>query len=104
MTSREAFEAWYVEGAAVKGFGARDCALQWDAWQARDAEIAALRAALVELVAMKDLKDEMDRLVSEAASPDEWDKVWLLEDEYIRRRPLAWDAARAAIDAQRKPT
>jgi hypothetical protein len=101
MTSREAFEAWYVEGAAVKGFGSRDCALQWDAWQARDAEIAALRAALVELVALKDLKDEELRLrqrrpVREIAQCD------AMQEVYRRRKPLAWAAARAAIDEQRK--
>jgi hypothetical protein len=100
----EAFEDWWTrEGFRLpKVFWIDPEDLARSAWQARDAEIAALRAALAELVALKDLKDEMDRLVSEAASPDEWDKVGILEDEYIRRRPLAWDAARAAIDAQRK--
>ena len=48
------------------------------------AEVEALRAALAELVACNDLKGTGMR------NPDD-------EDEYFRRKPLAWAGARAAL-------
>jgi len=57
----------------------------------RDAE--RLRAALVELVACKDLKDAIDSKVTMTA---ESERNRLM---YLRRKPLAWTAAREAIAA-----
>lgn len=66
-----------------------------------------IRDALAELVACKDLKDKIDgysgygfkgRLTSEGM---EWEPAKyqhdLLEAEYNRRKPLAWEAARLAL-------
>lgn len=53
-------------------------------WHDLPERVAAMRAALAELVALKDLKDAGLR------SPDD-------EDEYFRRKPQAWAAAREAI-------
>lgn len=55
------------------------------------------RQALAELVALKDLKERMERLESESCAPDQWDEFFRLEDEYLRRKPLAWAAARAVL-------
>lgn len=48
------------------------------------AEVEALRTALAELVACKDMKD------AGLCSTED-------EDEYFRRKPAAWSAARAAL-------
>ncbi len=63
------------------------------------AERDALRAALVELVACKDLKDDLHRLRSDPYYITQADAA---EIEYRRCKPVAWAAARAAIDAARK--
>lgn len=62
-----------------------------------------LRAALAELVAVKDLKDRTEAL--HFAGPlsehgEGWKAVYDAgRAEYIRRQPLAWEAARAALAA-----
>jgi hypothetical protein len=68
-----------------------------------------LREALAELVALKDLKDEESRLRQRReytrlrGSEEMRGKVDAMRDDYNRRKPLAWAAARAALaqsDAQ----
>ena len=61
-------------------------------------------AALAELVALKDLIDEVMRRKQRVlyrsrlrGDPDEARAVNALEADYKHRKPLAWDAARAAI-------
>lgn len=63
--------------------------------QARECQ--ALRDALTELVACKDLKARVrvDDLCTYGIADAE--RAQAREDEYIRREPLAWDAARAAL-------
>lgn len=65
----------------------------------RDRDVERLRAALVELVACKDLKDELTRLRSDPYYITQAD---IREAAYERRKPAAWGAARAAIDAARR--
>lgn len=60
--------------------------------------------ALAELVALKDLKDRIDSWGPQSAS----DAVafWAAKDDYARRKPLAWAAARAVLaqgEGQPKP-
>ena len=71
-------------------------------------EAAALRV-LAELVALKDLKDEEARMRQRRecrrlhGSVDMRRKVDAMRDEYNRRKPLAWGAARAVLaDAKKK--
>lgn len=58
----------------------------------------AVRAALAELVALKDLKDRLD--LAEMLGPmlfesmEDWREA---SREYMRRKPLAWAAAQAAL-------
>jgi hypothetical protein len=53
-----------------------------------------IRVALVELVACKDLKDSLPELAAKASATP-----WLrATEDYERRQPLAWKAARAALD------
>lgn len=58
----------------------------------------ALRDALQELVALKKLKDEID---SKKHHDDIEERAWAAAaaDDYERRKPLAWEAARAALSA-----
>ena len=63
-----------------------------------------LRAVLQELVALKDLKDEESRLrqhriVAIQREPSATAHVDALREDYNRRKPLAWAAARAALSA-----
>lgn len=56
-----------------------------------------VRAALQELVALKDLKDRLEGpLLNARGNERQWCEV---SDEYERRKPLAWAAARAALAA-----
>lgn len=50
---------------------------------------ARVRAALAELVALKDMKDRLQRLHESGCGTD--------YTEYHRRKPAAWEAARAAL-------
>jgi hypothetical protein len=62
-------------------------------------KVAGLKATLRELVECKDLHDEAE-LASvgiHSSSGDEWAYVDRLTDEYRRRKPRAWAAARAAL-------
>jgi hypothetical protein len=68
----------------------------WTADAFRDAEIERLRAALAELVALKDLKDATPWL----GGGQEMDATYF---DYLRRKPLAWEAARAALSTQQEP-
>lgn len=59
-------------------------------------------AALFELVALKDLRDEYERRKQRRLhwlerDPDEVAAVAAMKEEYDRRKPPAWAAARAAI-------
>jgi hypothetical protein len=57
-----------------------------------------LTAALAELVACKDLKDEVDRMGYETVPTGARDAVFMRKlNEYHRRKPLAWEAARAVL-------
>lgn len=63
--------------------------------------------ALAELVALKDIGDEILRLkqrkiVAIKRDPVAVEEVKQLEDEYNRRKPLAWSAARAIVVAARR--
>jgi hypothetical protein len=69
---------------------------------ATDTQAGPVRSALAELVALKDLKDEELRVrqrkeVSIRRVPDELARVNAMRDDYNRRKPLAWDRARAAL-------
>lgn len=101
---REAYEAWRDE------YDLHSNADAWAAWQARanlraqQAATAApeVREALAELVALKDLKDEVMRRKQRRSyvfrrDEDDVRAVDAMEDDYKRRQPLAWAAARAAI-------
>lgn len=77
-----------VRGAGCQCSDAEACAFVRD----RD----RLRAALTELVACKDLKDRVEVLNHDRERGAEWKEAF---NEYARRKPLAWAAARAAIDA-----
>jgi hypothetical protein len=54
-----------------------------------------LEGALRELVRLKDLKDGMER--ADEASPHGAVPIADAQREYQRRKPLAWEAARAAL-------
>jgi len=68
-----------------------------------------MRAALAELVALKDLKDEEARMRQRrecrrlSGNVDMRRKVDAMRDEYNRRKPLAWAAARSALSASTQP-
>jgi hypothetical protein len=53
------------------------------------------RAALAELVALKDLKDRCARHNDNTRSGREVHQAMI--DDYLSRKPLAWEAARAAL-------
>jgi hypothetical protein len=62
------------------------------------AELAAYQAAIEELVACKDLHDRMEGGPKvDGHHPDlgEWKAI---KEEYCRRKPLAWAAARALVE------
>lgn len=65
-----------------------------------------MRDALSELVALKGLKDEESRLRQRRectrlrGSEEARRKVDAMRDDYNRRKPIAWAAARAALSAQ----
>jgi hypothetical protein len=70
------------------------------------ASASALESALEELVALKGLKEEELRLRQRrvcAIERDvaELDRVDRMREDYNRRKPLAWEAARAALAAAR---
>lgn len=56
-----------------------------------------LLTALSELVELKDLKDRIDTADLCTYDFDDAEAAQSLDDDYSRRKPLAWDAARAAI-------
>ena len=63
------------------------------------------RAVLAELVALKDLKDQIERWVKNDATGEQWPAMPCAErmaacDEYKRRKPAAWAAARAFVKEQ----
>jgi len=63
--------------------------------------------ALAELIALKDMKDEVLRLkqrriVAIKRDPQAVEEVKRLEDEYNRRKPLAWSVGRAIVAASRR--
>jgi hypothetical protein len=63
-----------------------------------------IRNALAELVALKDLKDEESRLrqrreCSILRQPNKLADANAMREEYNRRKPVAWDSARAALAA-----
>lgn len=69
----------------------------------------ALQAALAELVALKDLKDEESKLrarrvCSIVRNRAALAKVNAMRDDYNRRKPLAWAAARAALAESEAPS
>lgn len=55
-----------------------------------------LRAALRELVTLKDLKERIDSFDPDTTHRSRWLQM---RDDYLARKPAAWAAARAAIDA-----
>jgi hypothetical protein len=73
-----------------------------------EARIAQLETALRELVACKDLKDEESRLrqrreCSILRQPNSLAEANAMRDDYNRRKPLAWSAARAAAPSPAQP-
>ncbi len=65
-------------------------------------------AALTELIALKDLHDEetqlrQHRFTGISRDPEGLARVAAMRDEYNRRKPLAWNAARAALVAGPAP-
>lgn len=56
-----------------------------------------LLAALLELVACKELKDRIDAADLSLYSIADAERANDMQAEYDRRKPLAWEAARAAI-------
>lgn len=56
--------------------------------------------ALRELVACKDLKDRIDAIDSTVIDAQSFSERIPLEEEYLRRKPLAWAAARQALEEQ----
>jgi len=58
-----------------------------------------LLAIVQELVALKDLKARMRDLEDRMCTLQESDEFDQLENDYVRRKPLAWAAARAALSA-----
>ncbi len=90
---RQAWMKFNAEGVP----GTSVTAVWYAMWQAAPARPAddPVRAALVELVACKDLKERRDAIHDPAPVPG---SAWgNLHDEYERRQPLAWAAARAAL-------
>jgi hypothetical protein len=63
----------------------------------------ALRRALTELIACKDLKERVYRLAGMPAENGGSEAYTAALDEYQRRKPLAWDAARAALSEGQAP-
>lgn len=53
------------------------------------------KVALRELVECKDLRDRIDTMATN--NPQDWPEYDRLADEYARRKPLAWVAARRAL-------
>jgi hypothetical protein len=67
-----------------------------------------LRAAAIELLACKALKEEESRLrqrreCSILREPNSLAKANAMRDDYNRRKPLAWEALRAALAAKPEP-
>ncbi|CAN7321763.1 hypothetical protein LJR084_001854 [Variovorax sp. LjRoot84] len=65
---------------------------------------SAAERALTELVAVKDIKDEFSRLKQRRAvvfgrDPEAVAECERLEADYKRRQPIAWEAARAALQS-----
>lgn len=58
-------------------------------------EIPRAVAALRELVECKDLHDRIDLIA--LSNPPSWTQHDALVDDYARRKPLAWAAARSAL-------
>ena len=58
-------------------------------------EAVALRTALTELVELKALKDKIDNHVM--LEFHEARRIPEMEEDYARRKPLAWQAARALV-------
>ncbi len=75
--------------------------------EAAEARAEVLRSALAELVELKDLKDEESRQRQRRVCFISRDAEALAEcnamrDDYNRRKPLAWAAARAALQGQQE--
>jgi hypothetical protein len=97
---------WVRADAGTSAYAAQDCANAIRALTAQSPAgvppepMCAVTAALAELVVLKDLKDALDaewRRPDKEWTNDEWRER---EQEYTRRKPLAWEAARAALTAQ----
>lgn len=80
------YEAW---GEPDDGPELPDGWLDEDDAQALRDENSVLRAALAELAALKDMRGRLELLTSREASDE--------GEEYERRKPLAWQAARDAL-------
>lgn len=63
------------------------------------AESAAV-AALRELVTLKDMHDRIARLMPKCLSEPRNYRAEEMDDEYKRRKPLAWEAARRVLSTQ----
>ena len=69
-------------------------------------EVEALRAALAELVALAELKAAIEMWVLDTVTGKQWPKMQPYEarmaacDDYAKRKPLAFAAARAALKEQ----
>jgi len=85
---------WYE----VPGRTEREMVLQILSLLAGEQAEPSVRAALEELVACKDLKEKAARLHAQRPWPQEAENA---TNEYERRQPLAWKAARAALQESR---
>jgi len=79
----------------------------FDALDAAERERDAARLALDELVACKDLKERAEDLLEAAggsfATVEASMAYCEVRNEYLRRKPAAWAAARALATRQEKP-
>lgn len=65
------------------------------------AEASPLERAVAELLELKALRDEELRLRQRRLSARSLDRVDRMREDYNRRKPHAWEAARAALAAAR---
>lgn len=64
------------------------------------ARIEALESALAELVALKKLKEEYEKLFRGTQDWPVYTEASAKKDDYLRRKPLAWQAARRLVEGK----
>ncbi len=100
-------DAALIERLRARRRNVADASLEWEAADRIAAltasqPVASLRAALAELVACKDLKDRYTAIQCGIVRDEMYKRM---RDDYNRRKPLAWAAARAALtEGRNEPT